>query len=1367
MVFAAALCLGVLFARPLWAIPSPDLVVSFFASAGQVLGLLSVGVLGFGYSLRRQRKGRESSERPRTWILAVCFTILFCSLAANILQYTYHVDHENQRLRANLTRSSTEAGKAVGDVNLKALSFSEQATHPNGIETATLVQWLNEGRQLNLVDVREPEEVEQGRIAGSWHIRYPDLLHNPKALGENRGQTVLLCYSGNRSSELTEELARTGQRCMFMIGGYEKWIAEGRPLAMAEGRAPGTLRDIPDYPGKTELLDTPLVEEFVAQEKAVFVDVRYPGDFQTGHLPGAINIPLRCLTTGELWPRLMDLPRVPIVAPCYDKRSSFYASILGLRLHRLGYDFRGLYTVPHEFTPPPKLRPHVAQWLEAQKQESLLAWLSRPFQKILRAVAGRIDDLALAILAVAVLLRLLFLPFSVKAERDGVVQRRLAPDLNALRERLGHDPQRLSRALVALRRKENITPVVNLVVTSIQILIFLVFFSAVDAVAALSDQAFLWMPALRSPDPYHILPVIIGGLVFLFLHCSSASRHRWRHLIHLAAGLVLAALTLRLRAAVNMYLVASLAVLFVQSRLTRCYLTRRWIRHQREYVQPRKPVKQSGIVMLQEAHRVPGTGKKASRLGQLHEAGLPVPPGFVLPEHVICRDGGTHTQKSAQAGTDFFLSPQEKRQVARAFRRLCADRVAVRSSGANEDGAEQSFAGVFESVLNVRRKELGAALASVRASLRSPRAQAYGGNDQERGGVIVQAMVTADYSGVLFTEHPRSTGSCLVELVSGVGEALVSGAVTPESYRFGRRSGQLMGPKRPPIDLAPLLKLGRTVEELFGRPQDIEWAYAEGRFLLLQARDVTRSIRDGTGKEREFERERERLLRLAKGSPPAETVFAENELSGLLPRPTPLSLSLMERLWEAGGAADLACRSLGIPYGVEEDSSPLLVSVFGRLYVDRREEARRLGRPPGPVAGFKLARVADRLRREFREIFLPPFLDRMCLREAMDFSRLTLQELIGLFKEWIDQFVTQTYVEAERVNVAADFYVKSAAQQLTRRNLNAGSYLSRMPQTIVHRAMKLLASVKQGDRDVEEFLILYGHRAPQDYELSQPRYRENPKLLHSVIAQLPGTNRDAVDVSAAAEDDFVLRERHPVLASTVGRARYFQTLKEEAKHHCLRELATLRAVTAALGIRAGVNGGIFYLTLDEIPRLKTGSFRERALGIIKRRRNNVRDWRFLELPGALSIRELECLGVNGQPSPRCSAAHSLRGTWVSGDKELVGRVRIVRSPDQLGSIGRGEVLVARLSEPAWVPAFSRIAGIITEVGGWLSHAAIVAREYKIPAIVGAEGALDALKTGDVVRMRPNGGIERVRANGRKHNASTTASPAPPALNTAP
>ena len=185
-------------------------------------------------------------------------------------------------------------------------------------------------------------------------------------------------------------------------------------------------------------------------------------------------------------------------------------------------------------------------------------------------------------------------------------------------------------------------------------------------------------------------------------------------------------------------------------------------------------------------------------------------------------------------------------------------------------------------------------------------------------------MVPAEYAGVLFTEHPSETGSMLVELVEGLGEALVSGTATPSSFRFGRYSGQALDEHCSPVDLSPLVELGAEIEALFGAPQDIEWAYHEGRFLILQARDVTTRITEQRGGKPgdAFELERRRLLELAtEDSDPGhlagdteEAVFHQNELSELLPRPTPLSFSLMQSLWEPGGSADLACRTLGIPY---------------------------------------------------------------------------------------------------------------------------------------------------------------------------------------------------------------------------------------------------------------------------------------------------------------------------------------------------------------------------------------------------------------------------------------------------------------------
>jgi len=105
---------------------------------------------------------------------------------------------------------------------------------------------------------------------------------------------------------------------------------------------------------------------------------------------------------------------------------------------------------------------------------------------------------------------------------------------------------------------------------------------------------------------------------------------------------------------------------------------------------------------------------------------------------------------------------------------------------------------------------------------------------------------------------------------------------------------------------------------------------------------------------------------------------------------------------------------------------------------------------------------------------------------------------------------------------------------------------------------------------------------------------------------------------------------------------------------------------------------------------------------------------------------------------------ALAGACVAGSREVTGRVRVLRSSDQLHELQPGEILVARCTDPCWLSAFAVAGGLITEIGGWLSHAAIQAREQDLATIVGVPGALAALRTGDLVRLRRDGAIERVQ-----------------------
>ena len=319
-----ALALLSMWSLPAYAIPSPDLVINLSASVAQLLGLLSVVFGGFAMRKRGDKnKKKKGLGRMGKALITVLGLVLVGSLAANILQFTSAIDEKNQRLQTNLVRKSTENGKTVGDVSLKTLSFSDQKQHPQGITTDDLANWLAADEPLTIIDVREDEEFESGYIEGANHIRYPDLLANPSLLGEN-SNTLLLCYSGNRSSELCTGFTEQGHSCNFMVGGYEKWLSESRPMGTDVDLTSEQLRALPDFTNKEVLLDTPEVTEMVVEENAQFIDVRYPGEFEQGHLPGAINLTMRALGSTELNERINALPDTPLIAACYDKRSCFY-----------------------------------------------------------------------------------------------------------------------------------------------------------------------------------------------------------------------------------------------------------------------------------------------------------------------------------------------------------------------------------------------------------------------------------------------------------------------------------------------------------------------------------------------------------------------------------------------------------------------------------------------------------------------------------------------------------------------------------------------------------------------------------------------------------------------------------------------------------------------------------------------------------------------------------------------------------------------------------------------------------------------------------------------------------------------------------
>ena len=236
-------------------------------------------------------------------------------------------------------------------------------------------------------------------------------------------------------------------------------------------------------------------------------------------------------------------------------------------------------------------------------------------------------------------------------------------------------------------------------------------------------------------------------------------------------------------------------------------------------------VHQLSDVRMEDAAHV---GGKAAGIGELHAAGARVPDGVVLATGIS------------------RLTPDERQVLlAAAAEKLGTGPFAVRSSGVAEDGADRSFAGMFETVLDVPSEGLPAAADRVLASAHAARATAYEATDGARLAVIVQRMVAPAAAGVALTADPISgdRDSIVITAVRGVGDRLVSGAAMGDEWVV--RDGKAVARRQPEEAITPQQAIevadeARRIAAARGTPQDIEWAIdAEETLWILQARPMT------------------------------------------------------------------------------------------------------------------------------------------------------------------------------------------------------------------------------------------------------------------------------------------------------------------------------------------------------------------------------------------------------------------------------------------------------------------------------------------------------------------------------------------------
>jgi phosphohistidine swiveling domain-containing protein len=798
---------------------------------------------------------------------------------------------------------------------------------------------------------------------------------------------------------------------------------------------------------------------------------------------------------------------------------------------------------------------------------------------------------------------------------------------------------------------------------------------------------------------------------------------------------------------------------------------------------------------------VDAVGGKGLSLALMAAAGLPVPPGFCVTTNAFRQWRGQQTSGHSELG----------QQIHDAYRELGAGLVAVRSSATAEDGTVTSSAGQQETILGVSGDAAVCdAVQQCWASLHSERAVAYRrrqgvSDDGVAMAVVVQRLVAAEVAGVLFTRDPMDPdgGRMLVEASWGLGESVVSGRVTPDRYAVDRETGRVTDRRLsikavqvtsegsvpvPPekqatacLDdkqLSQLADLGRQVEAFYGAPRDVEWAWADGRFWLLQARPITTADASERAKVR-----REEIAALTAKADARGTVWSRFNLAEILPEPTPMTWAVVRRFMSGRGGFGQMFRDLGYDPDPSLDEEGVFDLVCGRPYCNLSREPRlhykelpfehpfaAMKKTPQkalyPTPVINHARLgwrfwlfmpvtlplltlkflkADLRRQEssktfptrFREEIVPAFLRDVEAGAKEILTNLEDGVLLERLKHWIQRTLYDFARDSLKPTAFAAFAMASLGQRFAKmvgpekakqwvRDLMMGVHGD--PQTDVAQGVREVAA---GRLERAEFLNRFGHRGGQEMELASPRWSE----VADVSSFLPSHASNEANAEPASPWERLIAEVRMVPAlqkmvkAEVDSLHLYFELRETAKNYLLMGYALIRRVLVEIDRRYRLNGGVFYLTPDELPRLTKGEDLSALIAARRRRRAIVLT---LEVPQVLFSDDLEAIGrpvvVEG--------ADTLQGVALSAG--VAEAPALVLSQPLTANLPPGPyILVCPSTDPAWVPLFVNARGLVMETGGVLSHGAIVAREFGLPAVAGLGGVQRRLKTGQ--RLRVDGG----------------------------
>ena len=786
-------------------------------------------------------------------------------------------------------------------------------------------------------------------------------------------------------------------------------------------------------------------------------------------------------------------------------------------------------------------------------------------------------------------------------------------------------------------------------------------------------------------------------------------------------------------------------------------------------------------------------GGKAEGLAKLIRMQLQVPPGFVILD--------------AQPGAyPHDLEAQYNALVAKSHNQ---GKVAVRSSAIGEDSSGASFAGQYETILDVRGFEaLKKAIDHCLASVHSERASSY--RTQQAGlgtmpmAIVVQDMVNARCAGVLFTVDPvhQRRDHLVIDAVTGTGEKLVSGDATPDHTLVDRNTKSVLHQELTgntsilsSKNIQDLIEGALIAERIAGEPLDMEWAINQHETVCwLQARPITTLAGD--------------LNELDSTLLSPEHIYTKCNVAEALPGALcPLTHSV------SGRGLDLGMQRIFINTGImqqETDQDIVFGQFYGHLFINMTTMAWTPRQVLGLSADDLALAICGRLIPELdQQITKAPLWKRIPrifihLKTVMNSekNRDHLREMVATvqmpdqstaFAQWqlIDQHQWAVYdafydhyvgsmgagtmaplllgivakgkppTEEHHALVAAllagatdveSANIAQGATELQHLLAQQADVTTRFTQATTQAALDYLNSTDSGAAGVfwKNYLERHGHRSISEMDIRSDDWAYDPaSLIQSLQVSVRGLIdqeqtgvRPVIEVHGSSNAALV-GQQNAVMKKLIAIAHNAVRGREASKSLLVKVLQKFKQAyrhLAKLMINEGLlaeRDQLYFFTHQEL-----GVYiRTRDTNMLKRadmRRKAYAIQQTLVFPDVFA----------GKPTPikpdltAVPADKYVRGKTVSRGY-VIGRAKIARTVSEAAKLERGDILIAPITDVAWTPYFALIGGLVTDIGSAVSHGAVVAREYGLPAIVKTDIGTQTFHDGDIVVLDANEGFVRI------------------------